>query len=703
MIMEQTLIREWERSAFKSTQDLWMLLAAITAVEDECERTRLTATGIPSLVRCNFSGMALRKNTEPGWSLALQKDGELLASPEAEAVIAELKPLYREAIGSGKFLSLRMDKPRDIPIPPSLERFGVQCLAVVPLQTLSSKLGILLIGKEEPEEFSPEEKYVLLRLAEQLAIALENLRLQKELKRYSENLQEIIEERTSQLRKSEERQRVLLEVNNAIIANLDKERLFDAVAQSLHRILTFDRASITLYEPVKDSFMVYALAGAIPPKQFVPIGTEFPRQGSHLQSVLDQREPLIRYDLEKEERIGAEEQLLKEGIRSYVSVPLMVKGWATGVLSVGSHNPNGYTTGDAEFLQEVAKQIALAIENMKAYEEIAQLKSSLEQENIYLQEEIKTEYNFEEVIGQSSAIKKVLKAVETVAPTGISVLISGETGTGKELIARALHNLSPRREKPLVKVNCAALPSGLIESELFGHEKGAFTGALSLKIGRFELADGGTIFLDEIGDLPIDLQAKLLHVLQEGEFERVGSSETHKVDVRVIAATNRDLEKAMEKEKFRQDLFYRLNVFPVQVPSLRERKEDIPFLVRFFVQKYSVKLGREIETIPRKTMEVLKGYPWPGNIRELENIIERAVLISRSTQLELGDWIPKAGIFPQGIRIRTLKEYERQHIIEVLEYSGWKVSGERGAAKFLGLKPTTLEARMKKLGIKRRE
>ncbi len=325
----------------------------------------------------------------------------------------------------------------------------------------------------------------------------------------------------------------------------------------------------------------------------------------------------------------------------------------------------------------------------------------LQLENIYLQEEIKTEYDFESFVGASRAIKKVFQEIQLVAATDSTVLISGETGTGKELIARALHNRSLRKSSALIKVNCAALPATLIESELFGHEKGAFTGAYSRKIGRFELADGGTIFLDEIGDLPLELQAKLLRVLQEGEFDRVGGTHILQVNVRVIAATNHDLAQAMQEERFRSDLYYRLNIFPIHLPALRERREDIPLLAKHFAMKYGAKLGKKIETISQKTMNALQAYAWPGNVRELENVIERAVIISPGPQLELGDWIPEAHTTPNGKRILTIAALERNHILEMLELTGWRVSGEMGAAKLLGLKPTTLEARMKKLGIAR--
>jgi PAS domain S-box-containing protein len=324
----------------------------------------------------------------------------------------------------------------------------------------------------------------------------------------------------------------------------------------------------------------------------------------------------------------------------------------------------------------------------------------LHEEMVYLQQELETIQGYGEIVGTAAPMKSVYEAIEKVAGTDSTVLITGETGTGKELVARAIHSASRRKDKVLVKVNCAALPAGLIESELFGHEKGAFTGATSRKIGRFELANGGTIFLDEIGDIPLDLQNKLLRVLQEGEFERLGDSQTRKTDVRVIAATNRDLSDAIEQGAFRSDLFYRLNVFPIAVPALRERKKDVPLLVRHLVMKYSVKLGKNIESIPQGAMNALMAYDWPGNVRELENVIERAVILTAGTELELGDWLtrsPTAG----AARIPTLDELERDHIARVLAATGWRVRGDAGAAALLGLKPTTLEARMKKLGIER--
>jgi formate hydrogenlyase transcriptional activator len=324
-------------------------------------------------------------------------------------------------------------------------------------------------------------------------------------------------------------------------------------------------------------------------------------------------------------------------------------------------------------------------------------------QNQYLQEEIKYNHNFEEIISKSKNFHKILQQIEQVASTDATVLITGESGTGKELIARAVHNISNRSKRPLVKVNCATLPANLIESELFGHEKGAFTGAMERKIGRFELADGGTIFLDEIGELPLELQSKLLRVLQEGEFERLGNPKTMKVNVRIIAATNRNLEMAIEKKEFREDLFYRLNVFPVITPPLRDRKEDIPLLVTHFIRKYEMKMGKKITGIAPDVMNALSAYDWPGNIRELENLIERALILCRGNTLEYGDWVPmKKTMTTNGkATAQKLEDIEREHIAAVLKQTNWKVSGEKGAAKMLGLNATTLEAKMKKLGIVR--
>jgi formate hydrogenlyase transcriptional activator len=353
-------------------------------------------------------------------------------------------------------------------------------------------------------------------------------------------------------------------------------------------------------------------------------------------------------------------------------------------------------------MQQVAKQVAVAVDNALAYGEISKLKEKLSKEKLYLEEEIRTEYNFEEIIGESAALKKVLKQVEVVAPTDSTALILGETGTGKELLARAIHNLSGRRERTFVKMNCAAIPTGLLESELFGHERGAFTGAIATKVGRFELADGGTLFLDEVGDIPIELQSKLLRVLQEQEFERLGSTRTIRVNVRMVAATNQDLTEMVEKKEFRSDLYYRLNVFPVMIPPLRERREDIPVLVRYFAQKFARQLNRPVERIPADTMEALTAYAWPGNIRELENLIERAVILSTGLDLVVPLSEVKASHAANHTApVVTLETAEREHIVRTLNATNWVIGGPAGAAAKLGMKRTTLQSKMQKLGISR--
>ncbi|MEW6734605.1 MAG: sigma 54-interacting transcriptional regulator [Acidobacteriota bacterium] len=368
------------------------------------------------------------------------------------------------------------------------------------------------------------------------------------------------------------------------------------------------------------------------------------------------------------------------------------------------------TDGEEFLLEATVSQVKVAGERLytiilRDINELKQAEAEIEKlhlENLYLQEEIKAEYNFEEIIGACPAIRKVFQNAEQVATTDSTVLVVGETGTGKELIARAIHNRSKRKNRPLIKVNCAALSPGLIESEFFGHEKGAFTGAISQRIGRFELADGGTIFLDEIGDISLEVQAKLLRVLQEQEFERVGGSRTQKVNVRVIAATNRDLKKAVEEGRFRADLYYRLNVFPVQLPPLRARKEDIPLLVRYFVSKHMARMGKQITKIDQRTIERLSAYDWPGNIRELENVVERAVILSTGAVLEIEDELLLASLPDNSEkRLKTMEEIERDHIVQVLEQVGWVIEGSKGAATILDLNPNTLRSRMAKLNIQR--
>jgi formate hydrogenlyase transcriptional activator len=368
-------------------------------------------------------------------------------------------------------------------------------------------------------------------------------------------------------------------------------------------------------------------------------------------------------------------------------------------LNIGRIEDNGFTADEVELLSQVAQQVAIAVDNALAYKEIGQLKNKLAEEKLYLEGEIQTDYNFEEIVGDSRPLRQVLKQVHTVAPTDSTVLILGETGSGKELIARALHNLSGRRGRTFVKLNCAAIPTGLLESELFGHERGAFTGAIGSKIGRFELADHGTIFLDEVGDIPLELQVKLLRVLQEQEFERLGGTRTIRVNVRVVAATHRDLARMIEEGTFRSDLYYRVNVFPIAVPPLRDRSEDIPLLVRHFVQKFALRMKKSIESVPAEAMKALQAYPWPGNVRELENFIERAVILTPAHALVVPPVDLKRPANDGGGA--SLEQVERDHILKALRDSDWIIGGRHGAAARLDMKRTTLQSKMQKLGIVR--
>jgi formate hydrogenlyase transcriptional activator len=411
-----------------------------------------------------------------------------------------------------------------------------------------------------------------------------------------------------------------------------------------------------------------------------------------------------------------DERIREAGIQSVVHVPMTGRGGIVGILSLGTRRERAFSKDDLPFLTQIAHQVAIAIENARAFGEISDLKNKLTQEKLYLEDEIRSELKFEEIVGRSEALRRVLEQIETVAPTDSTVLIYGDTGTGKELIARAVHNLSARKSGAFVKLNCAAIPTGLLESEMFGHEKGAFTGAISQRIGRFELANRGTMFLDEIGEIPLELQPKLLRVLQEREFERLGSTRTLRTDARLIAATNRDLEALVGEQKFRSDLYYRLNVFPVRVPALRERPEDIPLLVRHFVQQFSRQIGKAIDAIPAETMSALARYSWPGNIRELQNVIERAVILTtgpvltvRSEDLRSPNYAPapapvaaRDGVpaSPTGNIREALEEAERQQILAALEKSNWIVAGPEGAAARVGLKRSTLQSRMQKLGIR---
>jgi formate hydrogenlyase transcriptional activator len=497
---------------------------------------------------------------------------------------------------------------------------------------------------------------------------------------------------------------MLLAVSEAIVSHRDLRALFHDLAGVLHQVVRFEYLILGLHDPVASTMRLHVLETSepVPPPLRVP--ASMPVDGCPMGWVWRTQKPLIYPGCEEEAPLPWHHHRVEQFATSFCILPLTTARRRLGVLGWGSRQVAGYTAAGVEFVQQVAKQVAVAVENALAFDQIAELKEKLEKEKVYLLEEIRTDHNFGEIIGESVALRRVLKEVETVAPTDATVLIRGETGTGKELIARALHQLSPCRDRTFIKLNCAAIPTGLLESELFGHEKGAFTGAITQKIGRFELAHEGTLFLDEVGDIPLELQPKLLRVLQEQEFERLGGTRAIRVNVRLVGATHRDLERMVADGQFRGDLYYRLKVFPLVLPPLRERREDIPRLVRHFTQRFARRMGRRIETIPAEAMNALVRYPWPGNIRELENLIERAVILSPgpTLQVSLGELKPPQAPPPgPGVVPVTLADAEREHVLGALRVTRWVVGGPYGAAARLGLTRSSFYRMMKKLGISR--
>jgi len=565
---------------------------------------------------------------------------------------------------------------------------GIRSCCWLPLTTPQRRLGAMGFGSIHPEMYGDSNITFLQQVADQVAIAVSNVLYAQEAQAAQQ-----------QLTRERDRLRLLLDVNNAVVSTLDLHELLTAISSCLRRTLQHEYTSLTLYDPEAKQLRLYALdfptgKGLVQENLLAPLdssvsGAVFTSRRPQLVTAAD----LQRFPSEMTQRHYS------EGIQSSCVLPLISRNGVLGTLILGSLRENAFTQEDLEFLNQVAGQIAIAVENAVAFREIATLKDKLSEEKLYLEDEIRTAYNFDEIIGESPALKRALKQVEIVAPTDSAVLILGETGTGKELIARALHNLSGRREHTFVKLNCAAIPTGLLESELFGHERGAFTGAIAQKIGRFELAHRGTLFLDEIGDIPLELQPKLLRVLQEQEFERLGSTRTIRVDVRLVAATHRDLAQMSANKEFRSDLYYRLNVFPLTLPPLRDRPQDILPLVRYFTQKYARRMNKRIETIPAETIAALSRYSWPGNVRELENFIERAVILSPGLILQVPLAELKTPMKEHAPQAMTLVEAEREHITQVLRETKGVVGGPNGAAVRLGMKRTTLQSKMRKLGI----
>ena len=566
------------------------------------------------------------------------------------------------------------------------EKGRFRSFRIVPLSTDRIRLGVLAVARRLPGTFSVEDTRNLEHAAQLVALVLENALMAEVLTHEKARLE------------------TLLDVNTTLSSTLDMHKLFREVSELIQRVVCQDFTHLALYDKTHDAMNFYVVdsGGAVAvlaPESMVPL-SESPA------GIAYRRGEMTHFTKNDLEGIGSSytQKLLEFGVCSISCFPLTLSGRKLGVLGLASLRDSLPSEDDLVLLTQIAVQVAIAVDHARSHDEIAQLKDKLSKEKLYLEDEIRSQHNFGEVVGNSPALCHVLKQVEIAAPSDATVLVLGETGTGKELVARAVHRLSSRREGNFIKLNCAAIPTGLLESELFGHEKGAFTGAISQKMGRLELADKGTLFLDEIGEIPMELQPKLLRVLQDHEFERLGSVHTQRVNVRLIAATNRDLADAVARHEFRTDLYYRLNVFPIRLPALRERLGDIPLLVRYFVQKFARRMSKNIESIPGEIIQELERWHWPGNIRELENFLERSVILTQGTVL----FAPMAELrvsSPDRHRElgNTLEDVERDYILRTLRESGGVIAGIHGAAARLGMKRTTLQSRMQKLGITREE
>ena len=569
-----------------------------------------------------------------------------------------------------------------------LRGYAVQSLCILPLTTAHRRLGAVGFGSQRVGAYGEAGVEFLQLVARQIAVAVDNALNHQA----AQALQQ-------QLEHERDRLKLLLDLNNSVLSTLDLRQLFRAISASVRRVMECDYASVLLPEQDGKHLRVYA-------RNFSEGGESWqeeivvPAAGRPASKVLESGQPLV-LDSQGLNRYGPQLNLVSMGLKSTCFLPMVSHDRVIGTLNLGRLREGAFSQGDVEFLAQVANQIAIGVENALNYEQVTEAREKLTEERNYLNEQIRTEHDFEAIIGQSPALKRILKQAELVAPTGSTVLILGETGTGKEILARAIHDISPQRERTFVSVNCAAIPMGLLESELFGHEKGAFTGAIAQKIGRFELAHQGTLFLDEVGDIPLELQPKLLRVLQEKEFERLGSTRTLHVDTRLMAATSRDLAQMVENREFRGDLYYRLNIFPILLPPLRERPEDIPLLVAHFTDKYARRMDKRISRIPAETMDALKRYHWPGNVRELQNFIERATILTPGSTLQAPLSELRQASREVQRRSHTLAEIERDQIIRALRESQWVLGGPGGAAERLGLKRTTLFYKMRKLGITR--
>ena len=570
---------------------------------------------------------------------------------------------------------------------------GMRSNLTLPLVAGGKPIGVVFFSSRETGTYNEQHARLLKRLAGHIAISIEKAQ-------FLQKLEQEVHRQTMELKRSEERYRLLVGLGQIINSSLDLRQVFQHAAEEIHKLVGCDRVSLILVSSEDNSRRGFALEFAQDAK-WVEIPTQS-LSDSAAQWVIEHRQPRIARDLAQARPFVEDRQLFEQGYRAYVYLPLICRNQSVGILGLANRKENQLELWDLQLLNELSNVLATALDNASAYTQIAQLKAQLEEENVYLRDEIKTEHDFSNLVGEGRAMLEVRKAIEQVATTDSTVLILGETGTGKELIARAIHELSPRRNHLLVKVNCAAMAPGVITSELFGHEQGAFTGATKRRLGRFELAQQGSIFLDEIAEIPSETQVLLLRVLQERVIERVGAMESIAVNVRVIAATNRDLKAFVDAGRFREDLFYRLHVFPISVPALRERREDIPALINHFIHLFERRMNKQITQVHRRTMELLMNYHWPGNVRELENILERAMIVTLGDTLEIDPtWLSTTSATSDGQP--TMAELERLAILEALQRSGGKIYGPGGAAQALGLKPSTLYGKMRKHHISGRK
>jgi formate hydrogenlyase transcriptional activator len=676
---------------------------AIGAHRDLKELFGILMDELHGVVQFDFIGVSLRDQDSDkfkNYFIDMTSRSEFV--PEEQLMPEETLTLWVYERQEPLLRSTGEMEPRYSRLQAILKRLNIRSTCALPLTTAHRKLGVITFCSKQVDTYSPDDIRFMSQVADYIALAFDDALNFAALRRASEELQS-----------KNDRLQLLLDVTNQVVSNLELRDLLHAISQDVRRVMQSDYAGLSLPDKENKQLRLYALD--FPEgKGFLQEDLAYWMEGTPSGTAFRTMKPLtLQSPFTGWLDYPIVQIAVREGLKSVCCLPLISRNRAIGVLVLGRLRDDAFSQADIEFLSQVANQIALAVENALVYREIRELKEQLSKEKLYLEDEIRTEMNFAQVIGNSSSLRRVLKHVETVAPTDSTVLIYGETGTGKELIARAIHDLSPRSSKPFVKLNCAAIPTGLLESELFGHEKGAFTGAIAQRIGRFEVADGGTIFLDEIGEIPLELQTKLLRVLQEREFERLGSSRTLRTNARLIAATNRDLEGMVAEQKFRADLFFRLNVFPVHAPPLRERQGDIPLLVRHFTQQFSRRMKKVMETIPSATMDALSRYHWPGNIRELQNVIERAVIISTGpvlsvdvTDLKFPKAVPPAEKpgspkSTNGALHNVLEETERQQVLQALKQCNWVVAGPHGAAALLGINRSTLQVRIRKLGISR--